>query len=313
MRKEINYKSASHRYHPFATVLIAANKTRNIVSCYFHARFRPEHGFSIILFNPLAAFIHYIMNADQLQQLLGVIRVGSRGGHKTAKFSSAKGTEWRIWRRNFKQTIQINGWANKWQQREAAAVMEGTDAKFTSNIPPYVAGRAIIDMLTLYKGRFLPAAAGQLAAAQFQTAAQMDGEQIAIWHASLRSIFERAFPGKDIQGSRLLINKFVLKLANSNIRQWTHRANPATYNAAMTAASNEAASQSILAHEAGMGGKVAINAFGGGQGACHGCGSFDHHIANCPLAHKSCWVQIYGGPPTLSAKKVDPSIPFWPA
>jgi hypothetical protein len=42
----------------------------------------------------------------------------------------------------------------------------------------------------------------------------------------------------------LLINKFVLKLADSNIRQWTHRANPATYNAAMTAESNEAASQS---------------------------------------------------------------------
>jgi hypothetical protein len=68
----------------------------------------------------------------------------------------------------------------------------------------------------------------------------------------------------------LLINKFVLKLADSNIRQWTHRVNPTTYNAAMTAASNEAASQSILAHEAGTGGKgnIAINAFGGRCGAC---------------------------------------------
>jgi hypothetical protein len=90
----------------------------------------------------------------------------------------------------------------------------------------------------------------------------MDGEQIAVWNAHLRKIFERAFPGENIQGSRLLINKFVLKLADSNIRQWTHGSNPATYNAAMTAASNEAASQSILAHEAGTGGKgnVAINA-----------------------------------------------------
>jgi hypothetical protein len=149
--------------------------------------------------------------------------------------------------------------------------MEGTAAEFTYDILPYVAGRAIKDMLNLYESRFLPAAAGQLAAAQFQTAAQMDGEQIALWHIRLRSIFERAFPGEDIQGSRLLINKFVLKLADSNIRQWTHRANPATYNAAMTAASNEAASQSILAHEAGVGGKVAIRAFGGRQGACHGC------------------------------------------
>jgi hypothetical protein len=101
------------------------------------------------------------------QQLLGVIRVGGGGGHKTAKFNSAGGTEWRIWRRNFEQTIQINGWANERQQREAAAAMEGTAAEFTSDIPPYVAGRAINDMLNLYESRFLPAAAGQVAAAQW--------------------------------------------------------------------------------------------------------------------------------------------------
>jgi hypothetical protein len=163
--------------------------------------------------------------------------------------------------------------------------MEATAAEFTSDIPGFVAARPIQDMLNLYETRFLPAAAGQLAAAQFQTAAQMDGEQITVWHARLRTIFERAFPGENIQNSRLLINKFVLKLADSNIRQWTHRANPATYNAAMTAASKKAASQSILAHEAGSGGKsnVAINAFGGGgrRGACHGCGSYNHHIAEC--------------------------------
>jgi hypothetical protein len=131
------------------------------------------------------------MNADQLQQLLGVIRVGGGRGHKTAKFSSVKNTKWRIWRRKFEQTIQINGLANERQQREASGAMEGTSAEFTSDIPPYVAGRAIVDMLTLYKGRFLPAAAGQLAAAQFQTAAQMDGEQIAVWHACLRTRFSR--------------------------------------------------------------------------------------------------------------------------
>jgi hypothetical protein len=124
--------------------------------------------------------------------------------------------------------------------------MEGTAAEFTSN--PLVAGRQMVDMLNLYESRFLPPAAGLLAAAQFQMAAQMDGEQIATWHERLRSIFKRAFPGANIQGSRLLINKFTLKLANATIRQWTHRANPATYNAAMKAASNEAASQSPYSH-----------------------------------------------------------------
>jgi hypothetical protein len=229
------------------------------------------------------------MNDAQLKQLIGVIRTGGGGGHKTSKFSSAEGTEWQIWRWNFEQTLQINGWANERCQREAVAAMESTAAEFTSDIPSFVAVRPIKDMLNLYETCFLPAAAGQLAAAQFQTAAQMDGEQIAVWHARLRTIFERAFPGENIQNSRLLINKFVLKLADSNIWQWTHRANPDTYNAAMTAASNEAASQSILAHEAGSGRKnnVAINAFGGGGrcGACHGCGSYNHHITECTKHH----------------------------
>jgi hypothetical protein len=115
------------------------------------------------------------MDNAQLQQLLQVIRVGG-GGHKTSKLSSSKGTEWRIWRRNFEQTLQIIAWPNERCQREAVAAMESTAAEFTSDIPGFVAGRNIQDMLNLYETGFLPAAAGQLAAAQFQTAAQMDGE-----------------------------------------------------------------------------------------------------------------------------------------
>jgi hypothetical protein len=53
----------------------------------------------------------------------------------------------------------------------------------------------------------------------------------------------------------------------------------------MTEASNEAASQSILSHEAGTGskGNVAINAFGGRRGTRFGCGSYNHQVAACPL------------------------------
>jgi hypothetical protein len=99
--------------------------------------------------------VHFIMDNAQLQQLLQVIRVGG-GGHKTSKFSSAEGTEWRIWRRNFEQTLQINGSANERCQREAAAAMESTTAEFTSDIPPFVQGRLIQDMLNLYETRSLP-------------------------------------------------------------------------------------------------------------------------------------------------------------
>jgi hypothetical protein len=100
------------------------------------------------------------MNDAQLQQLIGVIRQGGGGGHKTSKFSSAEGTEWRIWRRNFVQTLLINGWNNKRCQREAAAALESTAAEFTSDIPGFVAGRDIQVLLNLYETRFLPAAGG---------------------------------------------------------------------------------------------------------------------------------------------------------
>jgi hypothetical protein len=84
------------------------------------------------------------MNAEQLERLLAVIRVGGGGGgQKTAKFTSAEGTEWRIWRINFEQTTQINGWPKKRQQREDAAAMDGTAAEFTSDILPFIAGSKV--------------------------------------------------------------------------------------------------------------------------------------------------------------------------
>jgi hypothetical protein len=57
--------------------------------------------------------------------------------------------------KKFRATLQINGC-----QRKAAAAMEFTAAEFTSDIPAFVAGRPIQDMLNLYETRFLPAATG---------------------------------------------------------------------------------------------------------------------------------------------------------
>jgi hypothetical protein len=72
-------------------------------------------------------------------------------------------------------------------------------AEFTSDIPGFVAGRDIQVLLNLYEARFLPAAAGQLAAAQFQRAAQMDGEQIAVWHSrsSSEPFLEKIYKTQD--------------------------------------------------------------------------------------------------------------------
>jgi hypothetical protein len=65
-----------------------------------------------------------------------------------------------------------------------------------SDIPAFVAGRPVKDMLKLYETRFLPAAAGQLAAAQFQTAAQMDGEQKRSLACAFENNIRTSFSGR---------------------------------------------------------------------------------------------------------------------
>ena len=229
------------------------------------------------------------MNAAQLEAVLQGLRANG-GSHKVTKFSSAEGSEWRTWRMNFEQAVHINGWGPERTQREAKAAMEGTAAEFVSDIPAIAAAgvnRDLNAMLNLFEARFLPAAAGQLAAAQFQTAEQLPGEQIATWHSRLRTIFERAYPGQDVQGSRQLITKFTLKLSDQDIRTWTHRANPQTFDAAMTAASNEAASKTILAHEAGdrksIGSIAAMRPNNPTGAGCFGCNG-NHLVRDCPIA-----------------------------
>ena len=226
------------------------------------------------------------MDAAQLEAILQGLRANG-GSHKISKFSSAEGGEWRTWRTNFEQAVHINGWGPERTQREAKAAMEGTAAEFVSDIPAIVAGRNLDGMLNAFEARFLPAAAGQLAAAQFQTAEQLPGEQIATWHSRLRTIFERAYPGQDVQGSQQLITKFTLKLSDPDIRTWTHRANPATFDAAMIAASNEAASKTILAHEAGdrksIGSIASIRPNNPTGAGCFGCNG-NHLVRDCPIA-----------------------------
>jgi hypothetical protein len=67
--------------------------------------------------------------------------------------------------------------------------MESTAAEFTSDIPGFVQGRNINDMRNLYETRFLPAAAGQLAAAQFQTTThqQVRAKAVRLRHSSMDS------------------------------------------------------------------------------------------------------------------------------
>jgi hypothetical protein len=96
---------------------VLPTKLKDIVS-WTVLMLAPPTWFLIISFIPFC-----IINAEQLERLLAVIRVGGRGGgHKTAKFTSAKGTEWRILRRNFEQTTQINGWPNERQQRKGKKI-----------------------------------------------------------------------------------------------------------------------------------------------------------------------------------------------
>jgi hypothetical protein len=195
------------------------------------------------------------MDADQLAQVMaaiGNININvpppAAGGRRMTPFSSGEGTDWSIWRRTFTQTAQINVWNDERQRREAIAGMEGAAGKMVQDInwDTHANIGALLDAL---ENRFRPAADGELAQADFECAEQRDGESVIQWHSRCRELFVRAFPNQPVAGNpRQLLNKFVLGLADADVRADTYKARPNNWENCLTEANNHTAAKQVLAN-----------------------------------------------------------------
>lgn len=110
--------------------------------------------------------------------------------------------------------------------------MDGRAAKVIADID--VELLPDLDMaLEMYEERFATKADSQLARSEFLTAKQMDDESILEWHARLRELFLRAYPGSHVDCTGLgdqLRELFIRGLNDPDISAFVWDREPKTYN-----------------------------------------------------------------------------------
>jgi hypothetical protein len=111
-------------------------------------------------------------------------------------------------------------------------------SKHKANIVPvYVADPAAVppvlvttweDFIARYQEKFMPAAAGVYSQAKYQIAKQLSSEDVGGWHAQLRDLYNRAYPGQEVNTNHLLIEKFIMQLINKEVGKFVYKRAPTT-------------------------------------------------------------------------------------
>jgi hypothetical protein len=101
-------------------------------------------------------------------------------------------------------------------------------ARHTADVVPvYVADLAATppvqittwqDLIARYQEKFMPPAAGMYSHSEYNIAKQISSEDVRGWHARLRDLYNRAYPGKEVDHNLPLIEKL---LPNSSTRRWS--------------------------------------------------------------------------------------------
>ena len=145
--------------------------------------------------------------------------------------------DWLVFKGHFNRIKALNNYTNRQSVLALAAAMTGKAAAAVLDID--TDDRDDPDaLLEEYENRFLPASASQMSRVKFDQALQGKDESLLDYHARLRSLWNKAYPGarEDTQ----LIRKFNLGLRRKEVREQVVRANPQTYGRALEAAQNEA-------------------------------------------------------------------------
>jgi hypothetical protein len=137
------------------------------------------------------------------------------------------------------KVCEINAWPNIRRVREARAAMAEKAAPHTSDVVPVhvvnLAANPTIqittwqDLIARYQEKFMPAAAGVYSRAENNIAKQISSEDVEGWHARLLDLYNRAYPGKEVDNNLLLIEKFVTQLINKEVGKFVFDREPATF------------------------------------------------------------------------------------
>ena len=192
--------------------------------------------------------------AQAREQLEDVVNNGAggaaagarKGAHqRIASFTNETGDDdWIVFKRHFLTCATLNSYDGTQKKMALAAAMKGKAALATLDIDVSNVMMTFDQALALFEGRFLPAAASQLARTEFDAARQGQREKVLEYHGRLRAIHNRAYP--DSRDETLLIRKFVMGLKSKELRMQAMRNYPDTYANALTIAQNEASVQQLV-------------------------------------------------------------------
>jgi hypothetical protein len=87
----------------------------------------------------------------------------------------------------------------------------------------------------------MPAAAGVYSRAEYNIAKQISSEDVRGWHARLRDLYNRAYPGEEVDNNLPLIKRFVTQLINKEVSKFVFEKDPATFAGALALAQTKTA------------------------------------------------------------------------
>jgi hypothetical protein len=168
------------------------------------------------------------------------------GSTRLKAFSSTDLVEWMSWKTHYLEVCEINAWPNIRRVREARASMAEKAAWHTADVVPvYVVDldanppvqiTTWQDLIVRYQEKFMPAAAGVYSRAENNFDKQISLEDVGGWHARLCDLYNRAYPGEEVDNNPPLIEKFVTQLINKEEGNFVLERDPATFAGALALA-----------------------------------------------------------------------------
>ena len=182
-------------------------------------------------------------------------------------FSSADGQEWMIWRKNYEEMVDLNGWDKQEHRerskREALCKITGEAKRRILNLTSNGAGETLTAFLNRIQSHYLTPAASEQAKSEYDACVQLPNEDILTYQSRMRQIYIRAHPANaaTLEDDSQLRRKFIMGLLNPVIKTYVFDQRPATYAAAGEHAMNKAATEATVGGAPVPGGQ--INHFGG--------------------------------------------------